>query len=380
MIIRARVQRHTATREAWAAATLLVEAIDNPDGEEWPAAGDTISASGPRLAMTQVGETIRAEVEVEEHSTYGMQVRVASYSSEGISSGDTGRWLERLGGVGPVLARAIQEHFDARGVDVLDVLGASAGVGLDGADPLFSVPGIGPKLASSIRESWQRVGASADIETIQWLDEIGCTRWEAGEVIEEATKRGMKARQFLEGDPYSLTQRKNFGFSRVDRIALRAGVSRQAPGRVEAATVFALADHVQQTGSTWAGYGQLVEAVVDMIDVQPGLAMAALGQLIGRGEISETDGGRGRRIHPPALLRAEEAIWRHVVEVSDLEAELRGALERTNSLADASPPAPESKDRHGAVSNSEDGSAVSRTERVNALLDVLADSGTTEDW
>lgn len=300
MIAEVVLRDHRAVRELWAVARVHVTSA-----EEGLAPGTEITAVGSLLGAAQVGEALRLEGELTTHPKWGRQLQVNRQESLGIQQeSEAHRWLERLAGVGPVMARRIHAAFEGR---VLEVLRAAPTPGHP--DPLLDVEGIGPVLAKTIRESWGEVGAHGDPEEVAYLDGLGLTRWEVNQVLAAARKAREKPRDFLQTDPYRLIREKGFGFARADNVALRAGVSREAPARVDAAIEFQIEETCAQ--DTVAPMGKLVDDVVKLTGIRREVVVEGVYRVARAGVgVAMSDEGQGVLVHPVKLLEAERAIYR----------------------------------------------------------------------
>ena len=379
----ATILRHRSVRESWAAVTL-----DVSEGCAGLPAGSTVSASGALLANAAAGEKLELHGELDHHPHWGRQFRVSGWSSLGITTViDAARWLERLDGVGPKKALAIHSHFLRLGRDILTVLRETQ----EGEDPLVDVDGIGPRLASVIRDSWDHVGSQCDPETLQFLDGIGCSRWEATNILEHAGELGMTAVELLETSPYSLTDRKGLGFLRVDRIALRAGIDRHSPARVQAAVTYQLDQLIRATGSTYAGMRDLLAGsqrfgqagVCEMIGVQAPLVLAAIDRLEAAGSLVVAQSESGRRVHPLDLLRAERDVYRllHLQQREESPSAWPGGVETGNPAGFFCSPADGPQEFPCALTTGGDTPPVvpSRDAKVRELLSQLGPE-TEADW
>lgn len=300
MIAEVVVRDHRAVRELWAVARVHVTSSD--DGL---APGTEITAVGGLLGAAQVGEALRLEGELTVHPKWGRQLQVSRQESLGIQhEAEAHRWLERLSGVGPVMARRIHAAFQGR---VLEVLRAAPEPGHP--DPLLEVEGIGPTLAKTIRESWGDIGAHGDPEEVAYLDGLGLTRWEVNQVLAAARKAREKPSDFLSTDPYRLIREKGFGFARADNVALRAGVSREAPARVDAAIEFQIEETCAQ--DTVAPMGKLIDDVVRLTGIRRDVVAEGVYRVARAGVgVAMSDEGQGVLVHPVKLLEAERAIYR----------------------------------------------------------------------
>lgn len=406
----ATLQDHRATREAWGAGTILIHSAegDLPFGA---AVGAEVSASGGNLGLAAPGERLELRGEWE-NGRYGLQFKIQEQGSQGVANPtDAARWLTRLDGVGPKRARALAQHFGDRLVAVLS--------GEEESD-LTAVPGIGAAAADHIRESFAGLAIAGDLETVRYLDGIGASRYEVTKIIAWCSRTRAKPREVLEEAPYSLMAIKGLGFARVDRISKAAGCPAEAPARLEAAAVHVLGQIVQQ-GSTMVRLrggrgGGLVGETATLLGLGKEPVGAAVRRLAGSGEVVLADDERGQTwVHPAELLQAEREIYRAALggarrkntkegsnhalteqhapgggltpaegippgtrvpnplqptyrrrageaEPADLVPRLAEALELTAAAAEAAK------------------QPTTRGERVEALLDLVADGATQEDW
>lgn len=309
--LRATLQDHRAVRESWAAATVLIHDLEGTaDLSAVPPQarpGAEISAVGGRLGLAQPGQRLRLGGTFES-TRYGLQLRVQQQISEGLTSPrDASRWLQRLDGVGPKLARALHERFGEQLVAVLS--------GEIEAD-LTQIHGISPRVDQHIRESYLELELSGDLETIRYLEEIGASRYESSKILEFAKKKRKKPKELLETEPYELTKVRGLGFVRVDRLARKAGCSPLAPARIEAAIMHTVNEIVHR-GSTMAPLSgtrdnNLSAEATELLcldgrdEVFRGVhRLAAKGDLI----LAEAEDGK-TWVHPSWLLKAERRIYR----------------------------------------------------------------------
>lgn len=297
------LRQHRAVREAWATGYLRV--AESSDAERAPV-GRELVVVGARLGLAAVGEQLRLTGALEDDPRWGRQLQVQEQESLGIRSpSDAHRWLERLDGVGPKLAERIGAELGDR---VLEVLQHPPGPGEP--DPLLEVEGIGPLLVQTIRESWGELGASGDPETLRYLDGLGLTRWEVNNVIRWAKERHRTAKELLEEDPWGLCEVKGFGFKRADSVALKAGASREAPTRLDAAVAYQVERScASHTVVSWA---QLTKDTCELTGCRGALVSEAIQRAVGRGVALATEDERGGWVHPTELLRAERKILRAV--------------------------------------------------------------------
>lgn len=292
---------HKAVRDSWAVGRLE---LTEPAPDLQRRAGAVLTVRGGRLGLAEVGEGLRLTGRVE-ITRFGEQFEIEQQESLGVqSNAQAHRWLERLDGVGPVLARRIYDRF---GEGVLELLKAPPPDGWP--DPLCEVEGLGPTAAQTIRESWGRLGASGNPEDLRYLDGLGLTRFETNNVIAYAKVRGVAPRDLLGTDPYSLTDVKGFGWKRTDVVARKAGAAANAPARLDTAAIYATGELCD--GDTLVQLGRLVAETAKLTGCDEGLCLDAIARMARADRLVITQDDRGTRwVHPPELVMAERAIWR----------------------------------------------------------------------
>ena len=307
VVVRCTLQEHRHSREAWAVGVVLIHEVESE--EELPrhvGPGLELDVVGDRLGMAAPGERLELRGSWDE-SQYGLQLKIREQLSQGIQEPQEAcRWLERLDGVGPKLAQALWGHFGDRLLQVLS--------GEIEAD-LTVVHGVGLETEAHIRSSYEGLAISGDLESIRYLDGIGCSRNEATKILKWCAKKRRQPIKVLESAPYDLMQIHGLGWSRVDRIARKAGCPPSAPARVEAATLYVLGEIVRE-GSTMAALaggreGGLMGLAAAELGQERELVHQAIGRLASRGALVLAKDDRGRTwAHPSALLKAERAIYR----------------------------------------------------------------------
>lgn len=302
---------HTRTKpdSSWAVATVEVcEVVGDPCAGLSP--GARITAVGARLGLAAPGEGLRLRG-AWEASAYGHQLRVEEQEAMGVkSAAQAHRWLERLDGVGPRIAQRLAARF---GDGIVEVLSTPPAEGEP--DPLLEVDGIGEAAARTIRESWAEIGASGSLEDLRYLDGLGLTRFEVNVVLDLARKRQVEPRALLAEEPYALMTARGFGFKRADVVALKAGVSRHAPARIDAGTLHVALEACD--GDTMLPSGRLVRVASDALGVEPALVVEAVGRLVAAGRLVLTQEQDGPRwVHPAELVQAERSIYRLLREAA----------------------------------------------------------------
>jgi len=296
------LEAHTRTspnNSGWAVARCLVsEGIDG--------CPVSIAAAGGLLAHAGVGEQLRLSGEFQNHPRFGDQFQVDTQVSMGIPSPRNAyRWLERLDGVGPVIAGRLSEKY---GDQIREALARP----LEAEDELTSLRGISQAVAKRIKESWSDIGLLGDSADIEYLDGIqGMTPWRATAVLEFARKKkGISPQKLLEDRPYELIGAKGLGFLTVDEIALSSGTNRTCPMRIEAAAHYYLEEWCAQKGHTYAPRGLFTHHMGEVLNLDTGTVSEALGRLMGSGAVVQMASPSGKPcLHPSRLLEAERECY-----------------------------------------------------------------------
>lgn len=146
-------------------------------------------------------------------------------------------------GIGPKYARKIVDTFGEKTLDVID------------RDPSFllQVKGVGPKKVELIRQGWKESGAVRGIMAFLMSHGIGTAR-----AVRIYKAYGENAVSIVQKHPYRLSEDIwGFGFRTADELALKLGIPRDAPQRVQAAV-----RHVLGEASTSRGHVGLPEEIV----------------------------------------------------------------------------------------------------------------------
>ncbi|MBL4846132.1 MAG: hypothetical protein JKY65_11445 [Planctomycetes bacterium] len=297
--------RHRTTRNTWGIAQFQVE-----QGPEEINVGAELTVVGATVGAVAPGASLKLEGRFERHVRFGLQFKVERLENLGVQTGwAAANWLLRLDGVGRVLADRLVCTFP--GDRLLEVLNTPPQD--DAEDPLLKIRGISASKAQVIRESWATVGRTFNPEHLRYLEgDCGLTRWEAQSVLKLASKRKVEPRELLEQDPYGLTELRGWGFPRADRVALKAGMQRDAPARLEAAGLYVLRKVCSDEGHTALSRKQLIRHTVELLATSGDKVFKALGSLVQKAlvMVSEEDGRL--LVCDPDLYLAERQILRGV--------------------------------------------------------------------
>jgi len=254
----------------------------SPDGEFaiWSASledGRPLTLRGA-LGHVAAGDSLVVAGAVEKHVRYGWQFSVESFRStlpqtaEGVAL-----WLRRrVPGIGPTFARAIVEHFGAEHVfaeldrdpERLREVRTKAG------------RAISRRAMERAVEAWREVATIREVEAFLFAHGIG-----AGLAARLVRTYGSDVIAVLTDDPYRLTEVPRIGFRVADRIARSLGIELDAPQRLRAGLLFALAEAAGD-GSVFLPSEALWRAAARLLEVNEVEPLeAALARLVREGEV-----------------------------------------------------------------------------------------------
>lgn len=192
--------------------------------------GDVVTIVGSFPPM-QEGESLLVSGKWQVHHRYGRQVAVERWerllpvTEEGLK-----RYLSSglIKGIGPVTAEAIVKQFGLAALEIME----------KEPERLQEVPGIGPKKAALILESFGQYREMQSVLVFLQGHGIG-----VGQALRLYRHYGSRAIDRVKENPYALAEEVlGIGFKTADRIARRMGLSAAAPARIRAALLFALSD------------------------------------------------------------------------------------------------------------------------------------------
>ena len=211
-------------------------------------------------------------------------------------------------GIGPVLAKRIVGAF---GEGTFEIIEAAP-------EKLREVPGIGEFRAGKIAAGWAEQKAVRDIMVFLHSNGVGTSR-----AVRIFKTYGHDAIQVMTENPYRLARDiHGIGFRTADAIAMKLGMTREAPQRVRAGISFALQEATDD-GHCGLPIEELVKLAVTLLEVDEGIVLTALNDELAGGEVvADTIDDR-----PCVFLRG-------------LYLAERGIAERLQSLSKGSPPWP----------------------------------------
>ncbi len=208
------------------------------------------------LALPLVGEQVELKGNWLEHPKFGQQFkaescrRVAPTSIKGIE-----RFLASgaIKGIGPSVAAKLVRYF---GSDTLRILEEKP-------KRLEEVPGIGPKKARQIHESYTAQSEMRDI--MLFLETYGITGTHAAKIYQQY---GMLAMQILEENPYRLAKEvSGIGFRTADQLAMALGWDKDRQERIASGVDYALLQ-IAQAGHCCVPEETLVAEAARLLGVE----------------------------------------------------------------------------------------------------------------
>ena len=223
-----------------------------------------VSAVGimPFLAA---GEHVILDGELTEHRDYGEQIKVTAYE---ISMPQTRSALEKylgsgmIKGIGPATAKLIVRKFGTETLDIME------------AEPhrLTEIPGIGPKKAAMIAESFAMQNEMR--AALIFLQGAGLTPALAMKVYRAY---GDQSERVLRTNPYRLADEiDGVGFQTADGIARSLGFQADNPDRLASGVRYVLSQAAANMGHVYLPQHELTARAAEVLGVQQAQADAAI--------------------------------------------------------------------------------------------------------
>ncbi|HEV7438652.1 MAG TPA: helix-hairpin-helix domain-containing protein, partial [Methylobacterium sp.] len=218
------------------------------------------------------GEWITATGDWITDRSHGLQFKAISLKAtpptgiEGIE-----RYLAsgQMRGIGPGIAKAIVALF---GPDTFEIIEAEPG-------RLTEVPGIGKKRAERIVHGWAEQKAVREIMIFLHAHGVGTAR-----AVRIFRTYGHDAIAVMTDDPYRLARDiRGIGFRTADAIAMRLGLDRYAPQRLDAGIAFALQTAMDE-GHCGLPAEQLTTLAVKLLEVDADAIRLATAATLRAGE------------------------------------------------------------------------------------------------
>ncbi len=253
----------------------------------------SISAVGimPFLAA---GENVILDGELTEHREYGQQIKVSSYE---VTLPQTRSALEKylgsglIKGVGPATAKLIVKKF---GTETLDIMEAEP-------NRLTEIPGIGPKKAAMIAESFAMQNEMRS--TLIFLQGAGLSPTLAMKVYRAY---GDQSERVLRGNPYRLADEiDGVGFQTADGIARSLGFGADNPDRLASGVRYVLTQAAANIGHVFLPQKDLCERAAETLGVPPEQAEATVSAMRMEDKLIVEAVGGVQAVYLPNMYRME---------------------------------------------------------------------------
>ena len=227
------------------------------------------------LAFVVAGERVILEGDWVEHPEYGKQLKIVSCENvepETVSGIERYLGSGLIHGVGPVTAKLIVGHFGEDALAILD----------ETPERLSEIPGIGPKRAKLIADSYQEQ-RSARIALV-FLQGYGISPSLSMKIYKAF---GDRTQAVVRANPYQLVERvEGIGFKTADAIAHSIGIEPESPERLSCALAYVLEEASAVSGHMYlpkdmllAETSRLTGAPEELIETQL-RAQALMGRLV----------------------------------------------------------------------------------------------------
>ncbi|WP_232631733.1 SF1B family DNA helicase RecD2 [Methylobacterium sp. Leaf118] len=172
-------------------------------------------------------------------------------------------------GIGPAMAKRIVALF---GEGTFEIIEAEPG-------RLLEVGGIGPKRAERIVRGWAEQKAVREIMLFLHAHGVGTAR-----AVRIFKTYGHESIKVMTEDPYRLAKDiRGIGFKTADAIAMKLGLTKEAPQRLRAGVSFALQTAMDE-GHCALPVARLTELAQKLLEVEAALIRSAVVEEIERGE------------------------------------------------------------------------------------------------
>ena len=269
-----------------------------------------VSAVGV-MPPVAAGEKLKITGEWVEHPVYGKQIKVQGVEIEKPTTlSGIEKYLSSgmIRGIGPATAKLLVKAF---GEETLDVLYASP-------EKLLDVPGIGPKRAQMIMESYAEQAQQR--EAMVFLQSYGVTPSLAVKIFKQY---GENVQQIIRKNPYRLVDDvEGVGFRTADKIAASLGIEQDSEYRIAAGIKYTLGEATGSAGHCYLPRAVLVEAAQQLLGNDADMVDHVLDTLILGHEVSaqmlpDDEGEPVVAVYLPRTYRSEVEVARRLHEMLD---------------------------------------------------------------
>ncbi|MBR5301629.1 MAG: ATP-dependent RecD-like DNA helicase [Clostridia bacterium] len=256
------------------------------------------------------GEKLKISGEWVEHPIYGRQIKVSFCEIEKPTTlSGIEKYLSSgmIRGIGPATAKLLIKAF---GEETLDVLYSEP-------QRLLDVPGIGPKRAQMIMESYAEQAQQR--EAMVFLQSYGVTPNLAVKIFKQY---GENVKQVIRQNPYRLVEDiEGIGFKTADKIAASLGIELDSEHRLSAGVKHTLQEATGGTGHCYLPRGELSNYAQQLLGNEQELIEHTIDDMIlSRRLIAQILPGEGEDIvavYLPQTYHAEVDVARRLREMID---------------------------------------------------------------
>ena len=254
----------------------------------------TVTGTSPNV---NEGEWLTADGEWFNDSKHGRQFKAESIRT---TRPDTLEGIEKylasdlVKGIGKEYASRLVKTF---GRDVFDVIENNSA-------KLLQVEGIGKLRKERIKHAWDEQKSIRQIMSFLFSHGISTSK-----AFRIHKKYGERAIEVLQRDPYCLARDiRGIGFLMADGIAMKLGITKDAPLRARAGLEYTL-NEIMQQGHCAYPRNDLISKTAELLEVDISLLVSSLDASIQAGQlISVENASKGLLIYLPVLYQAECAL------------------------------------------------------------------------
>ncbi|MBQ9016190.1 MAG: ATP-dependent RecD-like DNA helicase [Firmicutes bacterium] len=330
----------------------------------------TVVGNIPQVAA---GRTYTLRGSFVEHPSYGEQFKVSSFEEQMPTSEEGIREFLASGamkGIGPKTAAAIVALF---GEDTFRIIEHEPNC-------LTEVSGIGSKTAVRISEAFAQQREFASV-TLQ-LQKYGIG---AEYALKLYQSYGMDTIRVLEENPYRLIDDfYGIGFVKADKIAEKMGFQKDDPFRIRSGILFTL-NHFSRDGHTCLPEEELCEKAAQLLELSRQQVRQQLEFMAFSGEIHIDLIQQKKVVYLMSFYLAEQSVCKNLrmLRGADLKPLAGGEIDSLIRRTETAMGIPFSENQKDAVRTSlqngvsviTGGPGTGKTTIINAIIDILEDSG-----
>lgn len=256
------------------------------------------------LYDVEAGDEVFTVGHWEDHPQYGMSFMAESYvKSMPKTKASILNYLKQgnIAGISKTKAELIVNIFEDKTLDVL----------LYQTDLLSAIKGIGQKTIDKIQKSAQENLAeqSQMMAIMMYIQSFDISPAYAKRIYD---KYGIKSMDVIKENPYRLADEvKGIGFLKADEIALRNGIKKDSPFRVESAILYTMSQ-MNDEGDVYSKYDDVVAKCKDFLELNKSYINDALDRLITEKRIIDEN----KDLYLPKLYYAEVDAASKLIEIS----------------------------------------------------------------